>query len=60
MAKTLKAARNDTRVYMIDKIDTGYEIWLEEGYMFKDTTSIKKAKSIQEIWLLLDNDVILE
>lgn len=58
MAKTLKEARNDDRVYLIDKIEDKYEILLNEGYSFKNGTYVQTANSIKEIWLLLDYDVI--
>jgi len=58
MAKTLREARNDDRVYLIDKIEDKYEIMLNDGYIFKNGTYVQTFDSIREIWLALDYDVI--
>lgn len=60
MGKTLKEARNDYRVYLIDKVESGYEIWLNEGYVFDDGTTLQTVKSIKDVWRVLENEVLLE
>ncbi len=60
MGKTLKEARNDYRVYLIDKVEAGYEIWLNDGYIFDDGRTLQTVNSIKDIWNALDNEVQLD